>query len=217
MSTNQKIITQEIASTFLNGPHEENEVAPGVVAVNHPVQLGLFTKIDDDAAEILAEFVGCLPLCGLSTLTDAAALAFSKHSGDLDLRSLSSLSDEAAKHLSSHQGKLNLVYLGHISDEGVKHLSKLEYPLIIRLQRLTPDVAASLAQHPGGYLDIGGLKEIADDVAAELAQHVGLLRLLDLIRLSDVSAQHLSKHDGEIEFRMLREISEHSAKLHKDH
>ncbi len=59
--------------------------------------------------------------------------------------------------------------------------------------------SGSLAQHSRGYLDIGGIGEIAENVAAQLVKHAGLLLMPDPIKLSDVSARYLSVHDGATE------------------
>ena len=93
--------------------------------VKKPEQgLWQYTSIEDDGAEILAEYKRDISLDGIEELSDAAAESFSKHQGDLSLGNLTELSDTAAESLSKHQGDLSLSRLNELSDASAESLSK---------------------------------------------------------------------------------------------
>lgn len=93
------------------------------------VDLSKGTVLDDDAAEILADYGGRLRLDGLTSLSDAAAASLSRHRGrgwqrSLHLSGLTSLSDAAAESLSRHEGELYLEGLTCLSDVAAESLAR---------------------------------------------------------------------------------------------
>lgn len=103
------ILTKQIAEQFMTGN------------IN---TLNKFSLIDDDAAEVLAEFEGeVLSLKGLTQLSDAAATSLSKHQGELILSGLTELGDSTAKSLCNHQWKIDLSGLIIANDDSTKPVS----------------------------------------------------------------------------------------------
>lgn len=152
----------ELAQSFLEDPDSVN--------------LGDFTSITDDAAEVVSKYRGgTLFLYGLTNLSDAAADALSRHQGDLELGGLTELSEAAAEALSKHQGSLILDGLTELSDAAAEALSKHQGVLILR-----------------------GLTELTDYAAEALSKHQGNLLLDGVTELSDVAAEALSKYKGTI-------------------
>jgi hypothetical protein len=92
----KEFLTKEVAEKFIKGElvHPES----GCLIPD----LSGFTKITDDAAEILSKFEGDLFLRGLTSLSDAAAESLSKHKGGLTLNGLTALSNAAAESLAKH-------------------------------------------------------------------------------------------------------------------
>lgn len=156
--TEEKILTKEIAEQF--------------IADYESVDLSVFTKIEDDAAESLSRFnkgnEGYLNLAGLTELSDAAAESLAKHEGDLSLDGLTELSDAAVGSLSQYKDHLNV---GLIS--------------------LSDPSAESLYNYKGEHLVLSGVKTLSDTAASSLAKIKGKVCLPRLTALNDTPA-HLS-------------------------
>ena len=91
----EKVLTKEIAEQFFKQPY--------------PDVTNEFSRIDDDAAELLSRCPGDLFLEGLEKISDASAESLSKHVGEMmDLEGLKELSDAAVESLSKYKGHLYL-------------------------------------------------------------------------------------------------------------
>ena len=104
-----KLLTKQVAELFIEDCGK--------------FDLSTYTSIEDDAADVLAQYKRRLDLHGLKTLSDSAALALSKHKGPIYLVNLTHLSDAAASALACHEGHLQLWGLSEISDAGLSAMS----------------------------------------------------------------------------------------------
>ena len=124
----EEVLTKEIAEQF--------------IADEYSVDLYEFTKLDDDAAEILSTSdLDTLPLDGLTELSDAGAESLSKYVGILELNGLTELSDAAAESLSKHDGTLELIGLYELSEAAAKSLAKIDPDKIFLPEELEELVA----------------------------------------------------------------------------
>ena len=181
----EKILTKKIAEQFI-----KSEL---------PMDLSIFTIIENDAAETLAKYEGVLDLGGLEEitpwlaealaghkgdlflgglklLTQAVAAALGKHEGDLYLGGIKTLSPESAKELAKHKGRLNLENVETLSSLAAEALSKFEGKLPLGLEELDESkghvaLAGSLAKCE--YLSLPELKSLSDAAALALSKRCG--------------------------------------------
>ena len=168
-----EIIDENIAQEFINDSETSKSEIPDFGGVSTAaVDLTVGKEMTNEAAEILAGYVGFLNLSGLTVLTVEAAEVLSMHKGKLNLDGLTSLTDAAVESLSKHEGDLWLNGLTLLSDVA----------------------AESLSRHKAG-LYFGGLTSLSDATAESLSRHIGHLHLsYDLTSLSDAAVESLSKH-----------------------
>ena len=100
------------------------EIAEQFLADNESVHLPGYTKVADDAAEVLNQHTGTLSLDGLRSLSATTAAQLAKHVGTLSMTDLEDLSTEAAEKLIAHKGCIFLTGLIDISDETAECLAK---------------------------------------------------------------------------------------------
>jgi len=139
MSQEPKVLTKEIAEQLLEDPAG--------------VDLSIFTKSEDAAAQALAGHGRPLELNGLTMLSDGAAQALAGHKGPLSLNGLKKLSDAAAQLLARREGWLSL--------RGLTDLADLPGPLALMRkllgQRAPEDIGrGGLPVYSGESILVGG-------------------------------------------------------------
>lgn len=199
-----EILTKQIAIEYCDSL-DESETIGDFTLVESSHFLGLFTHIEDEAAEVLAGFDGLLGLWGLSELGESAARFLGEHRGELELLNLKHLSEAAARGLSRHEGKLALPNLENPSEEVIASLARSKGKLVLSLPELSKKAALHLATHQG-ELDIGGTWTMSDAAAECLSQHRGTLWLPGLFEISCEQARKLSGHSGPIRFLRLQSV-----------
>jgi serine/threonine protein kinase len=195
-ASHPKRLTKEIAERLLTDPDS--------------VELGKFTDLDDDAAEILSKCGANLDLYGLTELSEAAAECLSKYDGWLNLEGLTSLSDAVAESLSRHEGEL-ILGLTSLSDSAAEILSK--HKGMIDLNDLTSlsDSAAEILSRHEGAIELDGLTSLSDAVAESLSKHKGMIDLNGLKSLSDTAAERLRQHGNWLGLHGLTSLSDAAA------
>ena len=170
-----------------------------------------YPSIDDDAAEVLANYDdadlellgltslslpaaralsrqkhGSLRLSRLTLLEDGIAEEFSRYEGCLGLEGLTSLSVTAAQALSKSVQSLDLSGLISVLDPVAEVLSKCKGHVTLGgLTKLThPGLAAKLAGQDE-ELDFPGLTEMSDDVATALSKTKARLLLVGLKNIAN--------------------------------
>ena len=173
----------------LNGlTNLSREVAVALAKHNGFLELNCLTHLEDDAAEIIAKHKGNIYLNGLKSLTINGSLALSKHKGFLSLKGVDTLSSEVAEALSKHEGDIDLHGLVTLSDETAMALSKHQgMPYFGSLVSL-----------------MGSVGNIA--LAERFANYRGNLYLPKLASVSDGAANALSKHNGNINLRGIKNL-----------
>jgi len=176
------------------------KIAQKAVA-NRDSDLSEYTKIEESAAEVLANYEGYVQLDGISQLPEPLANILANHKGGLSLSGVSKLSDEAAALLSNRQGSLALDGLKTLSKESALHLIKRPESLYLNglkdisdelleilvankevlslnsFIRLSPENVKIFSEHQGGGLFLGDFKRLSPDIARVLARHSGHLSL----------------------------------------
>jgi hypothetical protein len=102
------------------------EVAMRFLDDEDSVNLGEYTAIDVDAAELLAQHPSDLILDGLTALDLEAAEALANHDGWLSLNGLTALDVEVAEALAIHEGALELNGLTELDVKVIEVLVKRE-------------------------------------------------------------------------------------------
>ena len=162
------------------------------------VRLDKYVEINNEAAELLSNYRGFLPLSNIIKLSDEAAESLSKHEGELLLGSLTELSDAGLESLSKHKGTLYFIYL-RISEKGAESLSRHKGKLYLGGWDHTSDAAfESLSKHRGS-LTFLFLYDLSDAAAKSLSKHQGILGLTRLNVLSWQAATYLAAKNGSIE------------------
>lgn len=165
----EKVLTEEIAEQFFKQPY--------------PDVTNEFSKIDDDAAELLSKCPGDLFLEGLEKISDASAESLSKHVGEMmHLEGLIELSDAAVESLSKYKGHLYLNY------EMRERLEKLPRTLSIEIAKEVLENNASI--------DLTQFNQIDEDAAHVLSGINAPLRLGLIAELSDSAALKLASYCG---------------------
>ena len=196
------------------------KIAQKAVA-NRDSDLSEYTKIEESAAEVLANYEGYVQLDGISQLPEPLAQVLAKHKGGLSLGGVSKLSDEAAALLSNRQGSLALDGLKTLSKESALHLIKRPESLYLNglkdisdelleilvankevlslnsFIRLSPENAKLFSEHQGGGLFLGDFKRLSPDIARILARHSDHLAL-GIEDLSDELLDIFDKRDEEV-------------------
>jgi len=172
-----KVLTKEIATRMLS--HAVLDVgffcAP-------------FTRLDDDAAELLAEFDGDLDieLAGIEHLSARAAKALAKFKGRLNLYGLISLTEACALALAEHKGEeLKLFSVKSLSEKSVIALAK-HRAVFINPETITPKAARALVTN-GQEIYFDALPRLTPELASELSHTKKTLSLKGLM-----SADHLA-------------------------
>jgi len=159
----EKLLTKQIAEQFLAGEIES---------------FYEYTKIDEAAAEVLAQVEGedqCLSLDSLSFISTQTARSLANFRGFLGLNGLEQISEDVANELSNHVGEIAL--------DGLKSLP--------------PEVAKALARHEGD-LNLNGIRDLSDESAAELSLYSGFLCVVRIEVCSDDAVRSLATIHGNI-------------------
>jgi len=134
------------------------------------------------------------------------------------LRSVTELNVEVAQILSQYsKSDLRLPRVQKITPEVAKSLAQTKVTLSLGLTTITPEVARALATRPKGMLALDALREISVEVARELAQFRGKLTLNGLRTLPPEVAIELAKHRSKLTLFGLTEISDEAAEALSHH
>jgi len=131
-SASKKVLTKGIAEGYLQDPRS--------------CVLWDYTKLEDDAAEILSSSKSYLPLCSLRTLSSRSAEFLGQHVGALNLNGLTVLSDAAAAGLGGHEHEIRLNGLTNLTVEAVEHLSPCRSLELDGLSCISKGAAAALCE-----------------------------------------------------------------------
>ena len=198
-------ISKKLESLSLSGlTRITNATAESLSKQQGKLTLSGLKELSDATAERLSDYRGgYLDLSGLSEISESALKSLSKLQGSLDLSGLSKLTDSAFDNLSQHDGELHLGGLSELSDENAKklslheksvHLSKELVAKVASFKILTVEIAEKFLSSPDYNLNSYG--KIDDKAAEMLSGSSGNLVLNGLSEISDVAAEHLSKHQG---------------------
>jgi hypothetical protein len=190
------------------------EIVEQLFADEESINLSVFTKTEDDAAEILSKHEGDdLLLNGLTQLSDAAAeggecvltRAIAEkliEDRNFSVYHFTQMEDDAAELLSSfdeYREDLSFCGLTELSDAAAESLSRCEGNLSLDGLTELSDAAAESLSKCKGLVSLNGLTELSDAAAESLSKCKGDLYLNGLTQLSDAVAESLSKHKGGIE------------------
>jgi hypothetical protein len=165
----EKVLTKEIAEQFFKQPY--------------PDVTNEFSRIDDDAAELLSKCPGDLFLEGLEKISDASAESLSKHTGEkIDLEGLIELSDAAAESLSKYKGQL---YLNHEMRDRLENLPRT----------LSIEIAKEFLEN-NASIDLTQFNQLDEDAAHVLSGINAPLRLGLIAELSESAALNLASYCG---------------------
>ena len=109
MSDNGKVLTKEIAKTFLG---DQNVVIPDD-----------YSLITDEAEEALRRTSGSIYLDGLKTLSCKVAVVLAKHRGvgGLNLNGIERIPEDIAEALAKHKNYISLNGLRSLSQKAPRH------------------------------------------------------------------------------------------------
>lgn len=183
-----------------------------------------------EAAEALAPFAGRLNLEAVEKLSDAAATALGRcRAKMISLPRLTTLSTAGQEGLSAFQGSLGVPKirtltsgrlaerlvaaktlpqgLVEISTEAARALATLPGNLHLdKLETLSADAAAVLADRPKGGLTFRGMRSLSPEVARALVRTPGPLGLDGVESVSDEVAELLAARTGGLSVGRLREV-----------
>jgi len=167
-------------------------------------------QLDADAAAELAKYPGseiCFPSLEVLSIETAEALA--PFRGDLHLESVMRYTPDVAVVLAKRSGRTHTSYTHMAEGSDGSLIVRLNDDSVFNLgvvQKLTPELAATLAEAP--VLDLRNLKKLTPKAAMVLARkHHGTLLLDGLESLSDKVAAALSWHDGGLSLRKVPQLS----------
>lgn len=190
------------------------------------INLSGLKQLTDTAAAGLSKHRGPLFLNGISELSDEAAKSLSEFNGALFLDNLLELSDEAAKSLSNTGGALHFGNLSEFSDVAARilagrsntHFSEATSRRVKNSMVITKEVALEHVNSSFIYLNEYG--RIDDDAAAVFGGREcdgASLHFDGLSEISDLAAEHLSKHKGQLHLNGLTNISDAAAESLSNH
>lgn len=183
-----------------------------------------------EAAEALAPFAGRLSLETVEELSDAAATALGRcRATMISLPRLTTLATAGQEGLGAFQGSLGLPKirtltsgrlaerlvaakklpqeLVEISTEAARALATLPGNLHLdKLETLSADAAAVLADRPKGGLTFRGMRSLSPEAARALARTPGALGLDGLESISAEVAEILAARTGGLSLGRLREV-----------
>jgi len=179
-----KILTKEIAEQF--------------IADEDSVDLTEFTKIDEDAAEVLSNCSNDLFLDNLVEISDDVAKSFARHSGRLVLSEINELSDVAVESIVF--GKITAGSNLHVGDPP-EYIS-IDPPEILSLKALkslSVEHAKIISSLEVCELYLDGLTYLSNQSAEILSQsNAQSIYLEGLTSLSNSASISLSKFNGTI-------------------
>jgi hypothetical protein len=183
-----------------------------------------------EAAEALAPFAGRLNLEAVEDLSDAVATALGRCQAKvLSLPRLTTLSPAGQEGLGAFQGSIGVPKLRaltsgrmaerlvaaktvpqglvEISTEAARALAKLPGNLHLdRLETISAEAAAVLADRPGGGLTFRGMRSLSPETARALTRTPGSLGLDGLESVSAEVAEILAPRAGGLSLGGLREV-----------
>lgn len=195
------------------------------------LSFGSLDTLSGEAAAALAPFTGRLNLDAIETLSDAAAAGLGRsRAKGINLPRLTTLSPAAQESLGGFQGglaapKLRTLTSGRLAERlvasksvpmGVVELSTDAARAIAalpgdlhldKLETLSAEAAALLADRPGGGLTFRGIRSLPPDVARALVRTPGSLGLDGLESVSPEVAEILAHRTGGLSVGRLREVS----------
>jgi hypothetical protein len=178
------------------------------------LMFGDVRQLDADAAAELAKYPGAaIRFSSLEAISSEAAKALAPYPGELHIQSVLKHTPEAAVVLAKRSGRTHTsyTYMAEASDGSL--IVRLNDDSVFNLgavQKLTPELAATLAEAP--VLDLRNLKTLTPKAAMVLAKnHHGTLLLDGLESLSDKVAAALSWHDGGLSLRRVQRLSPKAA------
>lgn len=180
----EKILTREIAEQF--------------IADEDSVDLTEFTKIDEDAAEVLSNCSSDLFLDNLVEISDGVAKSFARHSGRLVFSEINELSDVAVESLVF--GKITAGANLHVGDPP-EYIS-IDLPEILSLKALKSlslERAKIISSLEVCELYLDGLTHLSNQSAEILSQsNAQSIYLEGLTSLSNSARISLSKFNGSL-------------------
>jgi hypothetical protein len=187
------ILTKVVAERFLR------RAPQWPFSLSFTLSLDKYTSIEDDAANVLANYgVGELDLSGLVDLSEAAANSLSQRGSWIKLNGLKEIDVPAAQALARSVG----------------HFSRIE---LHGLEQISVNVAEALGGHRG-TLELNGLRSLSAEEAMALSNHTGLLTLDGLPRLGIDAAEALAhNHKGNLSLQGLTELDDGVAKALAEH
>jgi hypothetical protein len=183
------------------------KIAQKAVA-NRDSDLSEYTKIEESAAEVLANYEGYVQLDGISQLPEPLAKILANHKGGLSLSGIESLTEETAAVLGKIPGGLALDGLEEVSKKSAEQLISCRGGLSLDgLNKISDELLGVLADHEGG-LSLGGLAQLSLEAAKLLQKHKGVLSLDGLKTLSPEVARTLAKHQDHLSLHSLENLSD---------
>jgi len=219
--TKKNAVRQTAKKVAAKGKTITKEIAGEYLKDSSSVDLGTFTDLDDEAAEVLGKSDGWLHLSGLTHLSDAAAKGLAKSKAGLYLDGLSEVSDSVARIMASHSGcLLSFNGIASLSDETARDLSRRKGSLNLRGVKSLSDTAAKWLASCKSDLELG-IGTLSDASAKAFASFPEKLRLPGLRTLSDVAAKSLEKldDDGRLEVsdrlcKTMKRLKDHCYQWH---
>lgn len=203
----RELATKHAVLTLLNVTELSAEVAKALV-IPYPdtfLTLPAVTKLDEEAAKLLAARPGYLRLWGLNTLTPEVSAALVAHKGQrLELNGVEEISPEVAAALAKGQRGGLSIGLKELPPAIAVILATSNFSLTFpKLRTLPVESADALSAHRRS-LSLGAAT-ISEEVATALLKHQGNIGIELATRLEPGVGDILARHRYEVTL-MLEEI-----------
>ncbi len=188
------ILTEEIARRFLAGDE---------------IDLSRFSRIETEAAAVLAKYPQELFLDGLTNLSVATAALLGEHTGDLHLNGLTRLSPATAAFLGRRLKPRDRIYLNGLSCVG----DGVAAGLAGRARVVDGDLR-SFSFNPFGRDRTIELRSVQDIDAVDALNLISSFYSvsLGLKNLNDIIALNLGQHQGKLFLNSLENLTESAAR-----